>query len=128
MNGLHIHLLDARTSFHPGSAIAGRIAWSLEEAPRTIGLELIWLTRGKGIPDEQIVHSLFLENPPAHDERAFQFLLPAMPYSCRGKLLKIEWLLRLEASPRRQQITLPLIVSPTLQEIDLAASLGTQTI
>lgn len=116
---LHIHLDQNRTKYEPGESVTGTISWQLSEPPRMLEVQLSWTTRGKGTVDNEIVAAQTFENLPAAGERPFSVNLPDTPYSFSGKLISVLWQIRLLARPSKDEVTIPLIVSPSGQEIDL---------
>jgi len=124
MNDLRIDIPGGRVSFQPLEEVAGTIAWALEEPPRSLELRLLWMTRGRGIVDSEVVQSMCLETPPAAGDRPFRFRLPDWPYSLAGKLVTVQWALQLLAASPPQQAQVNLIVSPTQRQIELGLPNG----
>ena len=120
MMGLQIQIAGGRTRFRGGQEISGEVSWELPVAPREVVLELLWTTRGKGTVDTAIVESIRFPKPPAKDEQPFRLRLPESPVSFTGKLVSLNWYLRVLAKPSNEQTQLKLIISPTGEEIELA--------
>ncbi len=117
MNNLSIEIQDNQTAFVPGETLEGTAQWQLNELPKSITLNLLWYTQGKGTEDVGIAESIELGNHSSTDQQSFSITLPNSPYSYSGRLLSIIWALELIINKgdqcHRQEITL----SPTGQEI-----------
>jgi hypothetical protein len=116
---LHLILDHNRATYEPGETVTGTLSWQLPEPPRMLEVQLSWTTRGKGTVDSEIVGAQTFESLPAAGERPFSVNLPDTPYTFSGKLISVLWQIRLLARPSKDEITLPIVVSPTGREIDL---------
>jgi hypothetical protein len=119
---LTIESADHLTHYHPGDHVNGFVGWELDEAPRYVELRLFWYTRGRGTRDAGIVAKQRWDNPPRIDAPLFDFELPAGPFSFSGKLVSVAWALELVAAGVSDVAKLDLVVSPTLEEIDLTTT------
>jgi len=134
MTFIEIELDDGRTSFRPGEELAGSVLWDLSEgesvqsAPDSAEVRLVWFTRGRGDRDSGIVAAEELAGPQAVDRRRFRFTLPAGPYSVSGKLVSIVWAVEVVLEPGSRAARTEIVVSPTGREIllhsDQAAEVG----
>lgn len=125
MNNLSIEIQDNQTAFTPGETMQGTAQWQLDDIPKSVTLNLLWYTQGKGTEDVSIVESIHFDTYAPTDQKPFSITLPNGPYSFSGKLLSIIWALELIVDKgsecHRQEITL----SPTGQEITIHTSSAT---
>ncbi len=117
MNPLTIQIDANLTAFCPGDSLRGVIGWKYDDPPGRIELRLIWFTQGPGPDDVGIVDSLVLSDPLPADARAFQFRLPAGPYSYSGQSFRILWALELLAQDRKDFVRAEFVMSPTHRPI-----------
>jgi hypothetical protein len=116
---LELNLERGRTLFEPGGRVTGVAAWSARIAPSGVELRLSWAARGPGGRDFKIAQTVCFEEPPPTDRRPFILTLPLAPYSFRGSLISLDWLLELVASPGDEKAQVELTVAPGLKAIDL---------
>ena len=121
MSSLQIELASGRTEYRPGEQVAGTASWAMDRPVRSLAIELLWTTRGKGTVDTQVVASATLSGPAA-GRQEFRLQLPQMPYSFSGKLLSLMWMLRLANADTKEEATANITMSPTGREIQLLAS------
>lgn len=116
---LELSLEDGQTVFEPAGHVTGLAAWSARRAPRGMELRLGWATRGPGGRDFKIVETIPFRQPLASERRPFILTLPLGPYSFRGSLISLEWVLELVALPGEEKAGVALTVAPGQQAIDL---------
>lgn len=120
MSELTIHLNDDQLAYLPGEILRGEIAWQFDHAPRALELRLLWLTRGRGTPDVQVVQSQRVEPPGTTGQAPFQWTLPNGPYSFTGKLITLAWALELVTLPHEKECQrTEFTLSPTTRPIPL---------
>src|SRR5262249_33702882 len=88
-----------RTEWNAGEALMGavHIIPISDEAIRRAELSILWFTEGKGEKDEGILYFRVLDEGALYDEtRAYPFsiVLPPMPVTYAGELVKIVWVVR----------------------------------
>jgi hypothetical protein len=120
MNSLRIATQHQKASFIPGEEVSGAVSWSIDRNPKSAEVRLFWYTEGKGTQDVVVVAQQSFMALKQNDERPFQFTLPAAPYTFSGKLISLVWALELVMEPGDLSERLPIIVSPTGQEISLS--------
>jgi hypothetical protein len=117
MSWVEIATAEHRTTFGPGQAIEGSVAWSLpEEPPTSAELRLFWYTEGKGDQDVGVVEVVPFAQPGPSDRRSFRVRAPATgPLSFEGTLITLRWALELivEPGPHVARLELALIQGPT---------------
>lgn len=119
----HLILDLPEKTIRPGDTLHGEILWDLESPPKSLYLSFGWWTSGRGDRDEFVVADREWEDPRKIGKEAFSFPVPPIVVpSFSGRLISVEWGLQLSAngSPLDDVIE-PLIISPTLQEIDISA-------
>lgn len=116
---IRVETNDGTTSFRPGDTVEGTVRWQLAEAPESVELRLFWSTEGKGDQDVTVMETVSFDNPAALDRRIFRIRLPDGPYSFSGKLITLSWALEAVALPKEDSGNLPLVLSPTGEEIRL---------
>ena len=96
---IQIELDGAKTEYLRGERLSGSAtvySASLDE-PRRAELSVLWHTEGKGDEDLGVVHFQSLAEDAAvlgtHSYR-FEIMLPVLPLTYYGKLLKIHWTVR----------------------------------
>ena len=67
--------------------------------------------------DHQIVETARFNNPEPAEGRGFNIRVPQGPFSFSGKLISLLWALEAVAQPGDRAERLPIVVSPTRQEI-----------
>jgi hypothetical protein len=116
---LELDLERGRTLFEPGGRVMGVAAWSARTAPSGMELRLSWAVQGPGGRDFKIAEALPFQQPLATDRRPFILTLPLAPYSFRGSLISLVWLLELVAAPGDEKVQVGLTVAPGSEAIDL---------
>ncbi len=106
-------------AFVPGETVRGTVAWRVTETPRTASLRLFCYTEGRGTQDVEIVETRDFDAPTSSEERSFEFVLPAGPYSFSGKLVSLLWALELVVGDNGPVERIEIVLSPTAEEIDL---------
>ncbi len=108
--------------FVPGETIPGHVTWDAAAGEGADGAELhlLYYTEGKGSRDARVVDTRKWEPGAASAAgEAFEFVLPAGPYSFSGRLISLSWALELVVGSAGHAERLEIIVSPTAKEIDL---------
>jgi hypothetical protein len=118
---IEIGLEGGRTAYRPGEEVVGAVAWSLEEGEPPVSAEvrLVWLTRGKGDVDSDVVASAELPSPGRLDRRELSLRLPEGPYSFVGRLVSLVWAVEVVVEPGGRAERTEIVVSPTGREIRL---------
>ena len=96
---IQIELDGAKTDYVRGELLSGSVtvySASLDE-PLRAELSVLWYTEGKGDEDLGVVHFQTLAEDAAvlgtHSYR-FELMLPVLPLTYHGKLVKIHWTVR----------------------------------
>ena len=108
-----------RTHYRPGETLAGEILWSLENAPESLCLTLGWWTEGRGTKDAKIESELEWSSQALAGKEAFEFTIPASPYSFDGHLISLQWALELRVKKGKDAQTLNITVAPTDHAVEL---------
>jgi hypothetical protein len=116
---LELSLEDGLTGFEPGMGVAGVAAWSMRVAPRGMELRLIRTTQGPGGRDLKIADSLPFRQVRATERRPFVFTVPREPYTFRGRLISLTWMLELVALPGQESARIEVTIAPGRRPIDL---------
>ena len=87
-------------------------------------LRLFWTTFGVGIPESKVVQAVTFERLLTFDSRPFKFNLPAFPYSYRGKLMSLSWVLEATLFPSRRTVRKHFIMGPEGKEVVLPSAEG----
>lgn len=87
------------SAYPPGSTLRGRVALTplAGDEGRNVELTVLWQTEGKGDTDIGVVHHQILASGDPVAARAthsFAVVLPPLPLSYDGHLVKIGWLVR----------------------------------
>ena len=105
---IEILLDDKDLVLHPGQVLRG--GWRLNAASavpvKKAELFVMWSTEGKGDADSGAAyHQVAVEDAELDAGRAFTFetTLPHAPWSYAGKLIKINWYVRVYVLPREGQ-------------------------
>lgn len=112
MQPLSIEIAGGFDAFEPGDAFDGVVRWNLSEAPRTLDLELILKTFGKG--DSDLLRASILSIPATTPtgEYNFHFDVPLGPYSFDGVLISARWMLHLFSTHPKESVELPITIAP----------------
>ena len=121
MTAVVITLDDARTSFLPGQIISGQVGWSVPDVPRSVEVQLVWKTRGRGDTDTGHAPKIQLPTGRTQGQEPFQFEAPEGPYSFSGKLVSLVWSVEATIDPGSHTAVREIVISPTGAEIDLYA-------
>jgi hypothetical protein len=124
MDSLQIILARTSAEFAPGNDLMGQLTWSISKAPDRVELRLFWTTFGVGIPESKVVQAVTFDRLLTFDSRAFKFKLPIFPYSYRGKLMSLSWVLEATAFPSRRNVRKHFIMGPAGKEVVLPSADG----
>ncbi len=124
MDSLQIILARTSTEFEPGNELVGQLTWHLSKAPDRVELRLIWTTFGVGIAESKVIEAVTFERLLTFDSRPFRFKLPPFPYSYKGKLMSLSWVLEATAFPSRRNIRKHFIMGPAGKEVVLPSAEG----
>lgn len=103
---LMLQLASGSTQVHPGETLR---VLAMVDSPepwtvRELTLRLLWYTEGKGDRDVGVVQNIPLAEKGQTIAGSFQreeiLTPPPMPWSYNGRVLKIGWMVQLEASGR----------------------------
>ena len=124
MDSLQIILARTSAEFGPANELVGQLTWSLAKAPDRVELRLFWTTFGVGIGESKVIQSATFERLLTFDSRPFKFKLPPFPYSYRGKLMSLSWVLEATAFPSRRNVRKHFIMGPEGKEVVLPSAEG----
>lgn len=124
MDSLQIILARASGEFEPGSQLVGQLTWNLSKAPDRVELRLFWTTFGVGIGESKMIETVTFDRLLTFDSRPFKFQLPRFPYSYRGKLMSLSWVLEATALPSRRNLRKHFIMGPEGKEVVLPSAEG----
>ena len=120
MSALRIELAGGRTAYRPGEPLSGRVAWRIDDEPKSAELRLFWYTSGKGTQDVGVVNTMTFASPRMDDHRDFTFPLPREPYSFSGKLISLIWAIELIVEPGGHVERQEIVLSATGEEVVLS--------
>ena len=118
MNMVQVHL--SAKHYFPGDILKGRASWQLPETPKSIDLNLIWHTSGRGTEDVEVVESQSVATLNSSGEYSFQFTLPMSPYSFHGKLISLIWAVEIVISSPHESALEEFVLSPSREPVRLA--------
>lgn len=121
MSELNIQLNSDRNTFVPGQTAEGVISWQLDEKPQRLTLGLHWYTRSMADKRSGMADSIEFKRPGLKGSKAFSLEIPQGPYSFKGRLLSLNWVLELSPSPGIGLASQAITISPTGQEIHLSS-------
>ena len=124
MDSLQIILARSSGEFEPGNDLVGQLTWNLAKAPDRVELRLFWSTFGVGIAESKVIEAVTFERLLTFDSRPFKFRLPQFPYSYRGKLMSLSWVLEATAFPSRRNVRKHFIMGPEGKEVVLPSAEG----
>jgi hypothetical protein len=124
MDSLQIILARDSGEFEPAHEIVGQLTWNLSKAPDRVELRLFWTTFGVGIGESKVIEVVTFERLLTFDSRPFRFRLPSFPYSYRGKLMSLSWVLEATALPSRRNVRKHFIMGPQGKEVVLPSAEG----
>jgi hypothetical protein len=124
MNKVSIEIEGGKTSYLPGEEIRGTATWDLEKEPRSVAVNLLWYTRGKGTRDAAISEGAEVENPDAGNSCDFSFTAPPAPYSFSGRLVSLLWAVELVTEKPNKNARQEIVISPKGSEIKIYRSGG----
>lgn len=129
MSWIQVELEDGRTTYRPGEEVRGWVLWDLEAGtgsdagappPESAQVRLVWLTRGRGDRDSDVVATQELPAPASADRRELRLRVPADgPYSFSGTLISLIWAVEVVIEPGGRAVREEIVVSPTGREIRL---------
>jgi hypothetical protein len=118
--GIHLD----KTSFRPRENVTGNAVWFFAEPPEAVEIILFWKLEGSGSLQMKVVDRIRFERPAGSDERPFTFRLPGAPYTGKGDLFSIHWMLEVVAYPTEENIEAEIVVSPTGGPVSLGEAKG----
>jgi hypothetical protein len=83
-------------SFRPGENLDATFTWDNELPGRTITLRVRWFTIGKGTTSSFDFYEEAIPLNAPQGEKPLRIKLPRGPLSCEGRLLTIQWSVRIE--------------------------------
>jgi len=104
-------------AYVPGEPITGTVAWDIPGELDRVVLRLFWHTEGKGTQDVGVAEEIVFDLVSSREARPFAFAGLIEPYSFSGTLVSIIWSVEAIAEPISEVARLPLIFSPTGQEV-----------
>lgn len=117
MNSIHLSFKGNKEFFRPKEQLWGRIYWMVERPPKSVEINLIFYTVGKGTEDVIIVDKTELQNLTTQEEREFAFKLPEGPYSFSGQLISVIWAVEAIIKPSGLSQRKDFLLSPMDKEI-----------
>jgi hypothetical protein len=124
MDSLQIILARTSGEFEPGSELIGQLTWNLSKSPDRVELRLFWSTFGVGIAESKVIDAVTFDKLLTFDSRPFRFRLPTFPYSYRGKLMSLSWVLEATIFPSRRNVRKHFILAPDGKEVVLPSAEG----
>ena len=125
MNQIHLKLRDNKTAFAPGETLEGRVEWSLDKAPSSIEVRLVWTTSGRGDTDRSVAVTMPVafgtsSSPFAGSQAVasalssapFRVPLPLAPHSFAGTYVALSWTVEVVALPSKATASAPFTLSP----------------
>lgn len=106
-------------AFVPGETLRGTVGWQVKDTPPAVTLRMFHYTEGRGTQDVEIIEEKIFDHPHSSGEEAFEFSLPAGPYSFSGKLVSLIWALELMIGESGLVERMVFVLSPTGEEINL---------
>lgn len=119
---MEIVIAENRNAFTHGENIGGLLRWNLDQAPRWLELRLFWYTEGKGTQNVGVEAQQRFTDLSISGERPFQFIAPAHPPSCSGKLVSIRWALELVSNDAHEIARVEVVIAPDAREIMLGSA------
>jgi hypothetical protein len=119
MSELNIRLNSDRNTFVPGQTAEGVVSWQLDDEPQKLTLALHWYTQSRADGQSGMADCIEFERPGVNGSKPFSLEIPQGPYSFKGRLLSLNWVLELSASPGTGLARHAITVSPTGQEVHL---------
>ena len=116
---LNIQTNSDTNAFIPGQTVEGTISWQFDEQPEKLTLALHWYTKSRATDQSGMADCLEFQKPDLNGSHDFSFEIPSGPYSFKGQLLSLNWVLELSISPGIDLERLPITVSATGQPIQL---------
>lgn len=105
-------------NYQPNMTVTGEVLWDFKKKPRSLTLQLVWYTQGRGSKDKRVLEKQKIATSQRGME-AFQFELPEGPYSFSGKLISLTWAIECFSKSPSLLIQQDIIVSPNKAEIIL---------
>jgi hypothetical protein len=124
MDSVQIILARETGEFEPGSQVVGQLTWNLAKPPDRVELRLFWTTFGVGIAESKVIDAISFDRLLTFDSRPFKFRLPGFPYSYRGKLMSLSWVIEATVFPSRRNVRKHFIMGPKGKEVVLPSSEG----
>lgn len=110
-----IEITNPRSHFRPGMTVCATCAWQLDRRPKRLLALLIWTTSGRGTTDAVAAVTLDISPlaPPA-SEWDVELTIPLdAPPSYDGRLMSIQWSVRLDTGVAGEMASVEFVVSPT---------------
>jgi len=111
-NTLKLELHDNRTTLSSGSTIAGTLRWFglSEKSSKVINLRLGWTASNKDQQDIMCHSTEQIQIKGSSGKAEFSTQLPSGPYTWKGELFSIQWMLEAQSSDGKYLIQLPFSV------------------
>lgn len=103
----------------PFQALSGRVKITGPIAAKSIQLRVFWFTQGRGDEEAEVVHRMTID--PHELVTAFNWKLPAAPYSFAGQLITMAWAVEVVDNKENSLDLVPFLLSPSGEEIQLEA-------
>lgn len=110
------------TRFKTGELIEGEIVWEFEKTPDSLILEIGWITNGKGTVDTKLEHRKTIKVMNARDQEYFNFVMPKSPYSFKGKLIELNWFIRINDTNNEMLVHKDITLGPNRNKIVITQS------
>jgi hypothetical protein len=104
--------------YSPGETLNARVEWSLDSTPKTMDLELGWITEGKGTSDNDVAEEEEWTDLVPQGGRTWSVVVPRGPLSLKGQLIQIQWTLKCTIDGKHE-VAIPLTVSHSKQPVRL---------
>ena len=75
------------------------------------------------VPEVRVVQTVRYDAPLAQEQRSFEFVLPAAPYSYAGALATLSWAIELVAIPEKEFVRVLFKLGPHADVVELFGQL-----
>jgi hypothetical protein len=93
---ISIEPVGSDTAFRARDEVEVWCRWRLDAAS-SLEARLVWRVTGWGDRDERVVETQSVATDASHGDRRLRFRLPDGPYSMKGQIFGIEWVVEIQA-------------------------------
>jgi hypothetical protein len=119
MHELTLQLADGRDGYRPHERLRGTAGWQLTRTATAMEVRLCWFVEVQGVPEVRVVQTVRYDAPLAQEQRPFEFVLPAAPYSYAGALATLSWAIELVAIPEKEFVRVLFKLGPQADLVEL---------